>query len=87
VGADTSEKLALRLGQRWAYHWRPTILTEPEPMWRRLLGYLAEEHAGKVLRKTELSVGGAAATVWPGSNDVGDVGEAVPVDQVEALPF
>jgi len=58
VGATTPEALSKKLGPRWAYHARPSIITEDPSNWRKLLAYWASEYGGAVDRKAVCTVGG-----------------------------
>ena len=75
IGADGPEDLVRILGSKWAYHARPTIMTEAEPEWRRLLSYWADKHGGRVDRKDGLRIGGELLAWFPSSADgVDDLG-------------
>lgn len=69
VGAATPADLVRKLGSRWAYHARPSIMMEPEHSWRTLLQYWASEYGGKVDRKARMTVGGNVLIWWPGTDD------------------
>lgn len=69
VGAADLDGLVKRLGSRWAYHVRPTIMMELEPTWRNLLQYWAEEYGGTVERKPMCTVGGKVLAWYPGSDE------------------
>jgi hypothetical protein len=64
VDLDDLPALKRKFGPRWAYQWRPSIMTTPEAEWRQLLRWLAEEYGGKVPRKPQLIVGGNVVTWW-----------------------
>lgn len=69
VGAETPEALVRRLGPRWAYHARPSIMQEPEGEWRKLLAYYADEYKGTVARKPRAKVGAQVLSWYHGSAD------------------
>jgi len=69
IGAQDHKDLVKILGSKWAYHVRPTIMTADCFEWRRLLGYLANEHGGKVERKPRFTLGDQVLAWWPSSED------------------
>jgi hypothetical protein len=69
VGAQDPEQLRRKLGSKWAYHVRPSIMMEPEKEWRTLLQYWAREYGGLVDRKARISLGGDVLAWYPGSDE------------------
>jgi len=53
-----------KFGPRWAYHWRPSIMTALEAEWRELLLVVAQQHNGEVPRKPMLVVGREVVEWW-----------------------
>lgn len=86
VGADDPEALRRKLGARWAYYVRPSILTSHEDEWRRLLQYCASQYsAGTVERKPVINVGGQVVAWYPASSEGIDCGEVCTVSSPEGL--
>jgi len=85
VGAATPADLVRKLGSRWAYHARPSIMMEPEKDWRTLLQYWAREHGGRVDRKSRLTLGGEVLAWYPGSDEGVDCSSTVTVHSPRGL--
>lgn len=69
VGAATPADLVRKLGSKWAYYARPSIMMESEEDWRFLLQYWAGEYGGTVDRKARLTLGGAVLSWYPVSDE------------------
>jgi hypothetical protein len=64
----TPEELRTRLGRKWCYHARGDIMTASLFSWYRLLGYIAEQHGGRVTpRVRRCMVGGKIIAEWTDS--------------------
>lgn len=74
IGADDADGLRRTLGPRWAYYFRPTIMTASEPEWRRLMQYTADKYGGRVDRRTAMQQGGEALAWYPSSDEGIDCG-------------
>lgn len=72
IGASTPEQLARKLGSRWAYHLRSSIVTATEDQWREFLMYLVNEYGGRMERKPLLKSGAEVLQWYPGSDDLVD---------------